>query len=571
MSIMMQVISLFVMIILPIIVIGFLGLWSLNTAFEQETMALIEKRFAENAAAMDRGFQDTQEQLSAILDSARLRRIANAKDVMSNYERSVNGNVVRDLLTNLKRSSPMIHNVRVYLGERNIAYNAANYRQGSRQHVADAEYERVLALRGKGQGMLFDQDRLVMLRFMISSTLAVAEVEYDPRLVENYIKGYLAYEQAAFLLAFDSGACVLHNASDDALAAALLRYVTGEASGRTEHAGYVIFSCALPYTGGTLCQAVPKAVLNYASRNSSVYALLFTLIVFVCVALFFLGAYRLIHRPFKELLAGFEGLMNARFETRATAPSTDFDYLFHRFNAMAERLNELMEKEYTQQLLLQKAELKQLQAQINPHFLYNSFFLLRQMIDQGFHEESIAVSEELGRYFQYITRTQTDVVTLEEEYAHACIYCNIQGMRFKHRILIETDALPPACRAYRVPKLILQPLLENAFKYGMESKERGGLLTITFQEEADRLVVAVDDNGEHLDEATLDALREAMASIHGQSYDRETSGLLNICKRLAIFYGAPDVMRVNRSPLGGLQIQLFIRKEEGTHAPSADY
>ena len=135
-------------------------------------------------------------------------------------------------------------------------------------------------------------------------------------------------------------------------------------------------------------------------NTTPVLVLLFLLFVFGACILFFIGVYRLIHKPLYQFTTAFEELENGNFSvTINDTHSADFAYLFQAFNNMTSKLSRLIEQDYHQKMLLQKAELKQLQAQINPHFLYNSFFMLQRMIKMGLSEESQEMASALGNIF----------------------------------------------------------------------------------------------------------------------------------------------------------------------------
>ncbi|MCX7657034.1 MAG: histidine kinase, partial [Treponemataceae bacterium] len=159
-----------------------------------------------------------------------------------------------------------------------------------------------------------------------------------------------------------------------------------------------------------------------------------------------------------------EGDLKTRIEYER---KDEFGYLFHSFNRMVDKLDELVNQVYVAKILAQKAELKQLQAQINPHFLYNSFFTLQRTIIGEDIDKAALYAEKLGSYFKYITRNRQEEVALEKEVEHARIFTDIQSMRFSRRIKIEFGCLPEECRDWIVPRLILQPLLENAFEHGL--------------------------------------------------------------------------------------------------------
>lgn len=132
-------------------------------------------------------------------------------------------------------------------------------------------------------------------------------------------------------------------------------------------------------------------------------------------------------------------------------------------NDMEDRLSRLIEEVYVQKNLTQKAQLKQLQAQINPHFLYNSFFTLSRRIKRQDYDNAEEFARHLGNYFKYLTRDGSDFIALRQEVEHAKSYATIQQARFSSRVRVCFEQLPDSCSGLMVPRLILQPLLENSF------------------------------------------------------------------------------------------------------------
>ena len=161
---------------------------------------------------------------------------------------------------------------------------------------------------------------------------------------------------------------------------------------------------------------------------------------------------------------------------------------------MAHILDNLIHKVYEQKILTQRAELKQLQSQINPHFLYNRFFNIYRLAKDEDCENIVLFSKYLGNYYQYITRNAASEVPLSAEYEHAVNYCSIQKFRFDGRLEIRLSPLPEAFRSLKVPRMIIQPILENAFEHGLNQVPSPSLCLNIFQED-DALILSVENNG----------------------------------------------------------------------------
>ncbi len=319
------------------------------------------------------------------------------------------------------------------------------------------------------------------------------------------------------------------------------------------------FSADLPYDSGRICFYFSDDQLFADTQIYQYLTLCFILFVLLACCIFLWGSYMIIHKPIQTLINAFQNINNQNYNVRIfTKKNSDFTYLYREFNHMAKELGTLIEKDYQQQLLLNKAELKQLQAQINPHFLYNSLFLMRRMIQDELYEEAYHMSDVLGLYFQYITRNSQDYMPLNQEYNHAVLYCTIQKLRFEGRIHVETDVLPEEYADISVPKLIIQPLLENAFNYGLCNKVEDGLVKVTISSDDSKLIISVEDNGEELTDRRLEQIQNSLQTAATGNSLQEMTGILNIQRRLNIYWDGYGHLSASRSPLGGLCMRLII-------------
>ncbi|TYA13543.1 hypothetical protein FRY98_12920 [Paenibacillus faecis] len=286
--------------------------------------------------------------------------------------------------------------------------------------------------------------------------------------------------------------------------------------------------------------------------------LLFIALIALIVLSGFLDSYRRVYHPLKLLLEdAFEQVRSGNFKYRIIHhEQTYFAELYDSFNEMVGQIDFLIEKDLKQQLLISHAQLKHLQAQINPHFMYNSYYLLYRMIKMRDYENSVVFCEHLGKFYEYITRDGEDEKTLAEEVAHARNYASIQSFRFKNRVSIEFAELPVRWTHTPVPRLILQPLLENAFQYVFEKvpTDTAGILSVSFRENGEELVIRVENSGD-LDRSALEPIR---ALIEQGSKVGQTTALRNIHKRMQIYFDERAGLSISQSPLGGLCVEITI-------------
>lgn len=299
-------------------------------------------------------------------------------------------------------------------------------------------------------------------------------------------------------------------------------------------------------------------LVRYISENDAYGGLvkykvsmwIFAISALIIIFIFSKSLYQTIHAPLKKLVNAFKKVQKGNFSVVVKHKKNDeFKYIYDGFNEMVYKLDDLIDQVYKQKLLAEKAKLKQLQAQINPHFLYNSFLILSNRIQIGDNAFAEEFCKNLGSYFMFVTRNKKDFVSLSYETQHAITYANIQCARFSSRLDIEIEQLPEEFENIQVPRLILQPILENAFEHTLENMESGGYLSMSYKRNGDYLDIIVEDNGIGLEDNRLNELREML----NQS-DIETTGMINIHQRLKLTYNDECGLILDRSTLGGLKV-----------------
>lgn len=206
----------------------------------------------------------------------------------------------------------------------------------------------------------------------------------------------------------------------------------------------------------------------------------------------------------------------------------------------------------SQQAMTDRAELKQLQSQINPHFLYNVFFMIGNIAQAEDSPETMEFARQLGTYFQYITRNASEFVSLKQEAEHARLYCQIQQTRYSNRIEVDFGELPREWAEFSVPRLFIQPFLENAFEHGLKNCQKGGVLRVGFENAMGQIRLFIEDNGE-VSEEVIERLNG------GEPRDgSEITAVLNIRRRLCLIYREAAKLTFERSPLGGLRVNILL-------------
>lgn len=326
---------------------------------------------------------------------------------------------------------------------------------------------------------------------------------------------------------------------------------------------YTVAACYSSLLDCSFVQFMPHVTLHSIPDRFKHYILIFSFASIIVITVFSYITYRLLKHPINDIINAFSKAGHGHFNTRLRQDYSTIEYkrLSQHFNDMLAHINKLIETNYEQTLRLQHAELKQLQAQINPHFLYNSFFLLRHMVKntKGSNEKQIeAFINYLGEYFQYLTKNESGVATLQEEMDHSLNYLSIQMMRFPDTIEAQIEEIPMDYRDVCVPRLILQPIFENICEHGIKATDLHGLIRVSFlTTDENRLSIIIEDNGNELSDRGIRLLK---GKLDEDKPVTETSGLVNIHKRLRLHFGPDCGLILSRSSLGGLCTTLVIKR-----------
>lgn len=218
----------------------------------------------------------------------------------------------------------------------------------------------------------------------------------------------------------------------------------------------------------------------------------------------------------------------------------EIDGLVNGFNKMHRKINQLFEKEKETEANMQQARFMALQAQINPHFLYNSLEHIAWMIRLNQHQESLDSLMSLSRFFRLSLDVGADMITLEKEVEHVRLYLQIQDLRYQDQIssCIESRLSQEVLEDVTVPKFIIQPLVENAIYHGIRDSDEHGDIRVTLWEEKEYIFIEVWDNGLGIEASLLKKLQKLLN--RGELNDREDDGgygIFNVNQRIKYLFG----------------------------------
>jgi two-component system sensor histidine kinase YesM len=215
---------------------------------------------------------------------------------------------------------------------------------------------------------------------------------------------------------------------------------------------------------------------------------------------------------------------------------------------------------YEREILMKQANIQALQSQINPHFLYNALECIRgQALIDG-SEAAAEIAQALSRFFRYSISSKSDMVSLKEELENIKSYFTIQQSRFKNRFSysIFMDDAGETVKESFLPKLTLQPIVENAIQHGFADIVSGGVLEIRIRRIDRHISIVISDNGKGIDAEELENIRETIVAcngINGAAHSRV--GILNVDRRIKLHFGDEYGLSINSCPGTGTDVELF--------------
>lgn len=314
--------------------------------------------------------------------------------------------------------------------------------------------------------------------------------------------------------------------------------------------------------GWQLVSTLPRAALTRRWR----FIGLVTLLVGSLMLAAMLGISLIIARSISQPIRGVNDLMRrvgageygVRIDERR---SDEIGELHDGFNHMVTKIRELIQREYVSKLMEREAELKALQAQINPHFIHNTLELISTISLVKKVPEIDAVAMALSRMLRYSVKTVDTVVPLGVELRHVEDFLSICRVRFDASMQVRR-LVEARHERYGMLKLTLQPLVENAVLHGFHESGRDGCITISARDDGDDLLVEVSDDGAGMDEERLAALRAVLASdtlnLPPGGNAIVSVGLRNVHARIALCFGTRYGLAIESSPDRGTRVTMRV-------------
>lgn len=318
-----------------------------------------------------------------------------------------------------------------------------------------------------------------------------------------------------------------------------------------------ILKYQLTHENWSLLGVIPRTEIASQITQINYVFLIMVIIVVAAIIIFATAAVRAILRPLNKIMKGMEYIQQGNLNVILENDSyNEFSFIIKNFNYMVERIKSLVETVYYQQIHYRKAEMSALRAKLNPHFLYNTLDAIYWMlIIKG--EEGIAkVIVALSNILRYSISHENEFVTVREDMGQLENYLEIQKMRFDDKLSYSLN-LSEEITELKVPKLLIQPLVENSIKHGFQDMKHSGMINIKGYLKEDDLFFEVTDNGEGMTEEKV----QAIFSTYEFQSKKTGIGIKMVHNRIKYIYGDGYGISIDSTPDRGTKITVRMGKK----------
>ncbi len=385
---------------------------------------------------------------------------------------------------------------------------------------------------------------------------------------------YLEKQIADVTFANDGFTCIIDNEGNYIAGTALesdtltaLRPVlagdTGHSQIEIENKSYLLAYSSLPKKNIIVLGFIPEGTLY--SEISQLQVWLYMIVLITCI-LSFLLAVRLsntITAPLRNMEESMEVAAKGDFSHTLTITSKDeIGRLSQNFNTMIQKINTLIESEYKQELLRKEAEFKMLQAQINPHFIYNALDTINWTAQKRGMDDISKMVTSISNLMRISINNKKKNVLVREELECINDYLLIQKARYQDQITTMIDVAPELYDIV-IPKLILQPLVENAFVHGLNQIDKKGMILVQGNIEHETIIFTVTDNGVGI---SNEQIEQIMSDNHDPSAAHTGLGILTVHRRIQFIYGSKYGLSIYSNVGKGTQMTLTLPYAKGDPA-----
>lgn len=303
---------------------------------------------------------------------------------------------------------------------------------------------------------------------------------------------------------------------------------------------------------------VPKSDV-FMDLNDSIKQYVFIILLITMISLFSaIFIYSRMTKPLRKLMEKITQVKNGNFEIKMPVYKyIELNELSNVFNTMTDEIHKLINEVYEKQLLLKESELESLQSQIKPHFIFNVLETISWQARMSNNEQIYSMVTSLGHLLRTnITFNNCEKITIRDELQYIEFYLNLQKVRFEDRMDVQLSISDDNILDYYLPKLCIQPIVENAVVHGLEEHRGKGIIKIQIWEEQSEIYFCVIDNGVGFcsSNITIDKIN----SVQNRREGHKSIGLYNVNKRIKLLYGDKYGLTIQSQPGVGTKATVCI-------------
>lgn len=526
-----------------ILLIALMGLRISSNAYNEQLYKAIAGNLSFSSRTISGNLKSIETLSSVIISSSviqdSLNRIDNTEDpliwsgntprisaAINNYQQAYKNNGVSAIALN-NRYFQNLTNFVVINNADTDAVDKAREREGAITWTIDYDHGLYILSRSVRKVYNLELDHLGDL---------LVFVDLD-RIVRDANRAVTTYGDSGYIL-FDGDQLIYTSEGIDPETANGFMKQTGQPYSIVHQNGHSYFAVknTIPYYNWTYINLVPYDQI--ANSTGMAYRLILAMLI-----VGFIAALACSRRLTRYILKDFDLLiqkMEFFSSTELKMPEVEVDYskrtdeisrLHQHFDTMAGRIQYLVRNNYVNQILSRDAKLKALESQINPHFLYNTLETINWRAKALKDQQISSMVESLGTLLRATLSSKKPLVALDYEIGLAGSYMTIQKIRFEDRLLFHVECPKELGKALILP-LTIQPLLENAIRYGMEEMMDTCEISIRTMKEGDLLIVEVSNEGSVFEDGLLEKLQDGTKNAHGFGI-----GLVNIHQRIQMLFG----------------------------------
>lgn len=565
--------------IVPALVLFLLTLNNNSSFYKQQITAASEMTIEKQSMTINNIFRNMEEVLDTMLysqymvdnDIQTISKSELNEVPVSSYQRLLNSRKISSLGESVAYNNDYIESLYLYIPGKYVY----SYNKSYRTEIGIEDFARLdqgfvssgspyFSVQVIHPNKLYPEDKYVIVSKNVSdprygNVLGMLSIILNTSMFESVKSSSLPWDNVCIL---DNDGTVLFGDSSISLSEDEMRQIGGSSIGhisRGRSQGMLLYS-TLNIDGWKIVSQVSMESFNSSFWKNIYYLIAVTALCIVGVLFMSFVLSRIFTRPVIRLSKMMQETIPsfASIGPRYIEREDEIGILYRRFGAMVDKINALIQDKYLNEIALLKSKMKNLIAQINSHFVFNTLENINCLAEIEEIESISVMSKSLGDMLRYSIDYEEDVVPLESEIRQIVKYNSIQEIRFGKKINLAVEA-GDSFLGHNVLKFMLQPIVENAIEHGLHSREGEWRLDISAKEHESKLRVTVHDNGTGMDSSKLEEIRAYLKT--GEKQEKTDGrhhevGLINIDRRIKLLCGDEFGLSLESDPGTGTSVHV---------------